>query len=633
MNIQMQCCGLIIMLFLLYFFLRQKTVGLYTEKMFLMVLGVTILCVCLDILSVIVIVNHDYVSETFLKIVCKTYITSLVWVGYFALLYACMDVNKRKRYRSIIRVSAVGVVLASVLIYALPIQYYVNGRTVYTYGPSVLTTYVFAVLFVAVTLFLVLTNGVGMNPKRRNAVRIWMFVWLFAAVIQFMFNQLLLVGFASSLGMVILFFELENPEANLDRVTGAYNAHALFEFMKQEYEKERQFSALLISMERYRNRNIRIGQKELLIQEIVHYLESIPQAKVFKNVERELIILFPDEESLYQAFPKVQKRFEKDWADKETGKRVRIEPFYLLMPDSSIADSAEEVFHFFKYFKVQDGAQQEKGIVVLDKDMVSKKREKEEIEEMIVDAMKEDRIEVFFQPIYATKEKRFVSAEALVRIRDRDGKIIPPGRFIGVAEENGLISKLGEIVFDKTCRFIKNNNVQQYGIKYIEVNLSVVQCEEQNLADLYIKTIDKYGLDPSCINLEITESASIQTKKTLVKNMQILIEYGIRFSLDDFGNGQSNLNYIVDMPVSIVKFDRDMSQAYFANQKAKFVMEAAMRMIHDMKLEIVSEGIETKEQMEAIVSLGIDYIQGYYFSKPLPANEFLEFIKKKNVFA
>ena len=134
------------------------------------------------------------------------------------------------------------------------------------------------------------------------------------------------------------------------------------------------------------------------------------------------------------------------------------------------------------------------------------------------------------------------------------------------------------------------------------------------------------------INLEITETASILVRKILVENMQILIRQGVSFSLDDFGNGQSNLNYIVDMPISIVKFDRDMSQAYFENKKAKFVMEAAMQMIHDMKLKIVSEGIETREQMETITELGIDYIQGYYFSKPIPEKEFLKFIRERNAF-
>ena len=108
------------------------------------------------------------------------------------------------------------------------------------------------------------------------------------------------------------------------------------------------------------------------------------------------------------------------------------------------------------------------------------------------------------------------------------------------------------------------------------------------------------------------------------------MEYGVYFSLDDFGTGQSNLNYIVDMPVNIVKFDREMSQAFFRDEKAKYVMNAAMQMIHGMKLKIVSEGIETKDQYLAMEELDIDYIQGYYFSKPLPEAEFLSFLQENN---
>ena len=272
---------------------------------------------------------------------------------------------------------------------------------------------------------------------------------------------------------------------------------------------------------------------------------------------------------------------------------------------------------------------QEGNCIILDEEKIAHYKERETTEAMIKAALAEDRIEVFYQPIYSTKEHKFVSAEALARIRDKDGNIVPPGKFIPIAEKSGLISRIGERVFEKTCIFIKENQLRErYGIEYVEVNLSVRQCEDTSLADTYILIMEKHNLDPSCINLEITESASIRRRNNLLKNMEVLIDYGVKFSLDDFGNGESNLNYIVDMPVSIVKFDRDMSQAYFANQKAKFVMEASMHMIHDMELEIVSEGVETKEQMEAIAALGIEYIQGYYFSKPLPAEEFLRFVEE-----
>jgi EAL domain-containing protein (putative c-di-GMP-specific phosphodiesterase class I) len=130
------------------------------------------------------------------------------------------------------------------------------------------------------------------------------------------------------------------------------------------------------------------------------------------------------------------------------------------------------------------------------------------------------------------------------------------------------------------------------------------------------------------INLEVTESASIRRRNVLIQNMEKLIEYGVSFSLDDFGNGESNLNYIVDMPVEIVKFDRDMTKSYFDNSKGRLVMETVTRMILNLGLKIVSEGVETEEQLETMKQLGVQYIQGFYFSKPLPQDEFIRFVKE-----
>ena len=175
---------------------------------------------------------------------------------------------------------------------------------------------------------------------------------------------------------------------------------------------------------------------------------------------------------------------------------------------------------------------------------------------------------------------------------------------------------------------IEEHNMEKIGLHYIEVNLSAVQCAYKNLAHDLIKTMEQHHVDPHYINLEITESASLGNEKVFLDNLYELREYGVSFSLDDFGTGQSNLNYIVAMPVDIVKFDRSMTMAYFESEKAKYVMDAARLMIQGMNLEIVSEGIENEEQLEVITELGIQYVQGYYFSKPLPEDKFVHFIQK-----
>ena len=248
---------------------------------------------------------------------------------------------------------------------------------------------------------------------------------------------------------------------------------------------------------------------------------------------------------------------------------------------------------------------------------------------MIHRAIKDDRIEVFYQPIYSTKQHKFTSAEALVRVHGEDGNIIPPGKFIDVVEKSNLILKIGQIVFRKVCKFISEHNMNELGLEYIEVNLSVVQCAYQSLALDYIKIMQEYNIDTKYINLEITESASIDSKQILLGNMNKLINHGITFSLDDFGTGQSNLNYIMEMPVNIVKFDKSMTSAYFENNKSQYIMDAAMHMIKGLKLKIVAEGIETEEQFNIMSKLGIDYIQGYYFSKPLSEKDFTKFVEEK----
>lgn len=159
------------------------------------------------------------------------------------------------------------------------------------------------------------------------------------------------------------------------------------------------------------------------------------------------------------------------------------------------------------------------------------------MEQLIINAIENDWVEVYYQPIYSTEERRFTAAEALMRIKDENGKIIPPGIFIDVAENNGMILRLGEMVFEKVCRFIRENQIRQYGLQYIEVNLSVIQCAYEQLADDYIRIMEENSLSPDLINLEITESASVSAKKSLLENMQSLMSYGVRFSLDDFGTG------------------------------------------------------------------------------------------------
>lgn len=630
MHIQIQCCGIILMLTLFFFYIRQKRISLNTQKAFLRVFAATFICLLMDILSIGAIQYRHLMPELFVKFVAKSYLITLLFVALSALSYMCVDIytreeiyrQKMKRYLLLAAIGALGTYLA-------PITYHYaeDGETVlYTHGPSLYVTYGMALVFFIRIFYLLKKEKAKINPRRREAVCIWLFVWIAASQIQFMYTNILIVGYAGSIGIMVLYLKLENPETNLDRSTGLFSSSALFQYTKQLFDSDKDFSLLVILFENATYQNVPMEQRPFIKMELIEYLLKLPDALCFKNTQDEYFILFADTAASEYQVSKIRERFESGWGEHHTS---FVHPYWFYLPHASVAQQAEQLLMLIRYLRQNAQEFSENDFLYIGADSVNQMLRKKETEQLILEAMEYDRVDVYYQPIFSTEEQRITSAEALVRIRDRNGQLIQPGLFIDIAEENGMILKLGEIVFEKVCQFIHKHPLEQLGMQYIEVNLSVIQCAYERLAKDYIHIMNKYNIAPSQINLEITESASTNAKKTLHNNMEELIAYGVSFSLDDFGTGQSNLNYIVDMPVDLIKFDRSMTTSYFENGRAKYVMDAAIHMIHGMNLEIVSEGIETKEQYQAMKDLGINHIQGYYFSKPLPEEEFIRFLSQQ----
>ncbi|MGN0596697.1 MAG: EAL domain-containing protein [Ruminiclostridium sp.] len=616
MNIQIQSFGLFILALLFIFYKSNKTLQLYSEKVFRRTLYVSIISLSLDILSLVVINYMDSLPLPLVITICKLYIMSLIWEAVCALSYIMTDLWGEKKHIFITRLLFVGMLVQSLIIAFLPIYIHKTETEVYTYGPSVLTVYAFAVLHIFATLGIIVFFWKKINRRRRFAVGMWMTVWIAAAVVQYINNELLVVGFASVVGMLILFLTLENPESNLDRRTGCFNSYALAEFSKQLYEKKTRFALLEVRIKDADSKE-NSDYAESVIKRAAAPLTREKELFVFRNVN-DLIIISCNVNWLRKASRQLWERLDKLGVSGSSRSAVLVE-------HGESFDLMGELVQFLSFVNT-NYAEATDEIFIADENVIKGYRERSVIEQEISEALAEDRVEVFLQPIYSNTESRFTSAEALVRIRKKDGGLLSPAMFIPIAEGSGQIVRLGERVFEKVCGFLNNTNAIRLGIHYIEVNLSVVQCEMPDLADRLIGIIEKYGVDPSLINLEITESASVTARAVLMKNMERLIDYGFTFSLDDFGKGQSNLMYVVEMPVSIIKLDYDMSKAFFNSPKAKQVVRAVVSMAHGMNLKLVAEGIETKDEIDEMNRECIDYIQGYYYSEPLPMPKFLAFI-------
>ena len=231
--------------------------------------------------------------------------------------------------------------------------------------------------------------------------------------------------------------------------------------------------------------------------------------------------------------------------------------------------------------------------------------------DVIIDrAFAEGNFEVFYQPIYSVKENQYNSAEALLRLHDDEYGFVSPEIFIPAAEQNGMIHKIGTFVLEEVCKFIASKEFKETGLEYIEVNLSVMQCMSSELVGEVQEIINKYGISPKQVNLEITETAAAYAQTTMMDNINKLTKNGIAFSLDDFGTGYSNMKRIASMPFAIVKLDKTFAEMN-SDDKLRRVVKDTIYMVKDMNMRIVVEGVETEESFAEFKALGVDYIQGY----------------------
>ena len=630
MNINIQCCGIVLLLWIIFLYNRSRKLPLNSNKAFRNSLYMTLASLLFDVASIFGIVYGDRLPAGIPEFICKTYVASLLLVAMMSVAYVFTSVmyHLPSYKRTMLGSSIIGTVEIT-LIYLLPITIHYDpvNHLSWTSGPSTIVAYVAVGIFVIFNLIQIHNYRKHIYDRQRKIVTIWMYMWIVAALIQFFNNQLLLVGFAAALSIMLVFIQFENPELYMDRTTGLFNVVAYKRYVEQLYSDGGAFSVVGISFaETPWQDDLQPAHSVEESQQLYNAFLKVPGAYVFKIQDNEIMLVFPKIESAEYAWGVVTSARHMPNIN-----ALPSLPAIYYVPDPRCVNTPREILELMRFVSMRDNSSRDDLFHIIDSAMVEQILADRATAQMIRDALAEDRVEVYYQPIYSVSQKRFTSAEALVRIVDQEGKLVPPGAFIQVAEENGLIIDIGKRVLEKTCRFYQSNDLGSYGLEYIEVNLSVAQCADTKLSKDYIGIMENVNIEPCHINLEITESTSAREKQTLISHMERMISRGVHFSLDDFGSGASNLNYILDMPVQIVKFDKEMIQAYFSSGKAKYVMDAAMHMIHGMGLEIVAEGVETEEQYRKMEEIKINYIQGFYFSRPLPEQEFLAFLHRANV--
>lgn len=442
------------------------------------------------------------------------------------------------------------------------------------------------------------------------------------------FNEYwLMTGCSGTVTLVLMYLAIQSDKIEIDYKSGLKTEQFLERSMKK---KLRKCTLSFVSVE-----NLGALQEELGSTEVDNFVYNLVRSfrlsingNFYRNGSRFMIVsphgsIDITEKQIKNAFTRVKRFNTKD------GKSYGFE---YIGASISLPDEASTYAEAVELLKdlIEKTRKEKKCCVVHTSDAFIKafNRKKTIIKILERELTPESKqYQVYFQPIVSIKENKFVYAESLSRLVDTELGNISPGEFIPIAESNGLIEKLGRVNFEKVCDFISRNKDV---VKAVSVNFSVYQMMNPETKSFVFDTIEKYGIKPENIIMEITESIFIDDFELIRKRMEEFVKFGIIFYLDDFGTGFSNFANVIRLPFYTIKIDRSFVLMMEKDEEMLKLVKNLISTFKDSNLKILVEGVETEAQDKLVKNAGVDYIQGFLYSKPLSVNSYLELLHKQS---
>ncbi len=490
----------------------------------------------------------------------------------------------------------------------------------YTAGPLWFVIPACTVYYVVLSAVIVFTKRNRISTGDLMGAVGYNAVLLVCAVFRFFMPQNIILALVGFLAVLICYLSFEAPERYISERGAAFNKRA-FKALLEESLENRTYRALGFVLRDYNDERVVYGsvQMDKGISLIIDYLHhKYPKHLIFYLRNGYFVIYDPEALNLYRIRDDLYERFSRPWQAYDT--ELFLSVAFIKVGAESNIDSADMLINNLTVAFEKAGQMALYGKDIYDLDSTKEIEEQARVKGALEYAVKNESVEVYLQPIIESKTETLVGAEALARIRGEDGKLISPADFIPIAERSGHINSLGEQVFETVCRFVNSNGFSRVKMEFVNVNLSPIQCMRADLSDRFLELLRQYKALPSRIHLEITEQ-SVGDSAMILKQVNKLRECGFQFALDDYGSGYSNLTRLKNYPFKTVKLDMEVVRNYCKNRDP--LVLSLVNILKQMGYTITAEGIETKEMADTMRSIGCDYLQGYYYSRPVPIEEFV----------
>ncbi len=418
--------------------------------------------------------------------------------------------------------------------------------------------------------------------------------------------------------------------ATYDSMTGLLDRMTFFDDVNVCRDSGRQVHIIMVQLSRLMqiNRKYGVAVGDQLIRDISMWLAELDEQYTgYRIANSRLMLLGPvcSRQEADACMSRIRERFGEIWQVSCAGQTYSIMAkacfVHLFLEEEDTENDLLDKMNFgISVMADRDGDR----VVFFDEKIKREMEYRNHVLEEVRYAIEHKTFRMYYQPIYDCREERFVAAESLIRLWDRNGDFISPSEFIPMAEENGLIDQISWIVLEKVCRFLGEH--PQLPLRTVSVNLTGQQVADDTLLDRIDSLLADCQLSGDKLRIEITERTVADDFEEVKQVMQCLEKRGIRFYLDDFGTGYSNLSSMLSLPFEVIKFDQSLVQMMDNGRSGYRTIELLTQIMHENGMVVVAEGIETAQQVQSARETGVDRIQGFYFAKPLPGEELEAFL-------
>ena len=630
-NADFLIAAVVILLLVLRNFLDQKRAEDLNSRVFLFFAVIGILDVIAELVSNYYITSGD--GDFGLAAVVTTTIFYLFQALLpYALLCYIMTLhdNKLISVKKMLLAGLATILLASIVL-TNPFTeklFYFDVSAGYVEGPWYRLMYYSALFHLAVILILVISWRKEFGPRKTKVILDILILCGCGVVIQLLHYPLLMTGFGMSLGILALFLTINNPNANRDSLTGVYNHLYLTRRSDELIAAGKSFHIITIYLYQLKHINKVAGVEggDYILQLTAKKLEELCGSRVFRITGKRFLVLTMSLQEYEYYITQIKKMFETDMQlDADSSKPATPVILSGIVHGQKLGTSGLmlEYAEYLESLSMQNGVIE---VIQDDQQTMDGFLYNKKVEQYLHTAIAQDLFEVYYQPVYSTEKNDFVTLEALSRLHHPELGWIAPDVFIQIAEKNHMIEQITDLQFKRICMFINEHRGLMKKLFNIKVNLSSLDLMRSDCSSHFIRMMDDMDIHHDWIQFEITETVATEYNAGLGMVIDGFMAAGVRLCLDDFGSGYANLNTVMRLPFSAIKIDRTLLFDICNDKKRAMFYQSIVETFHRMGYSIVSEGVETEEEMSLLSSWGVDMIQGYYFSRPLPVDELLKLL-------